>query len=75
VGGRLSREEGRKVRYRKRKKPHRDVGTAVGAMCPIAQNALWALDFLFDTTVDGRTLNLERPRRDDKKVWTEIVLE
>ncbi len=44
--------------YRKRKKPHRGIGTAVGAMCPIAPNALWALDFLFDTTVDGRTLKL-----------------
>ena len=30
----------------------------VGAMCPIAPNALWALDFQFDTTVDGRTLKL-----------------
>lgn len=55
---RLWREEGLKVPYRKRKKPHRGVGTAVGAMCPIAPNALWALDFLFDTTVDGRTLKL-----------------
>ena len=27
-------------------------------MCPIAPNALWALDFQFDTTVDGRTLKL-----------------
>ena len=44
--------------YRKRKKPHRGIGTAVGAMCPIAPNALWALDFQFDTTVDGRTLKL-----------------
>jgi putative transposase len=55
---RLWREEGLKVPYRKRKKPHRGVGTAVGAMCPIAPNALWALDFMFDTTVDGRTLKL-----------------
>jgi putative transposase len=55
---RLWREEGLKVPYRKRKKPHRGVGTAVGAMCPIAPNALWALDFQFDTTVDGRTLKL-----------------
>ncbi len=27
-------------------------------MCPIAPNALWALDFQFDVTVDGRTLKL-----------------
>ncbi len=52
---RLWRTEGLKVPYRKRKKPHRGVGTAVGAMCPIAPNALWALDFQFDTTIDGRT--------------------
>ncbi len=55
---RLWREEGLKVPYRKRKKPHRGIGTAVGAMCPIAPNALWALDFQFDTTVNGRTLKL-----------------
>ena len=55
---RLWREEGLKVPYRKRKKPHRGIGTAVGAMCPIAPNALWAMDFQFDTTVDGRTLKL-----------------
>jgi putative transposase len=55
---RLWRDEGLKVPYRKRKKPHRGIGTAVGAMCPIAPNALWALDFQFDTTADGRTLKL-----------------
>ena len=55
---RLWREEGLKVPYRKRKKPLRGVGTAVGAMCPIIPNALWALDFQFDTTVDGRTIKL-----------------
>jgi putative transposase len=55
---RLWREEGLKVPYRKRKKPLRGIGTAVGAMCPIAPNALWALDFQFDVTVDGRTLKL-----------------
>lgn len=27
----------------------------VGAMCPIASNALWALDLQFDLTADGRT--------------------
>jgi len=55
---RLWRDEGLKVPYRKRKKPHRGIGTAVGAMCPVAPNALWALDFQFDTTVDGRILKL-----------------
>ncbi len=55
---RLWRQEGLKVPYRKRKKPHRGIGTAVGAMSPIAPDALWAMDFQFDTTADGRTLKL-----------------
>jgi putative transposase len=55
---RLWRDEGLKVPYRKRKKPHRGIGTAVGAMCPIRPNALWAMDFQFDVTADGRTLKL-----------------
>jgi putative transposase len=55
---RLWRDAGLKVPYRKRKKPHRGIGTAVGAMCPIAPNALWAMDFQFDTTAEGRTLKL-----------------
>jgi transposase InsO family protein len=55
---RLWRDEGRKVPFRKRKKPHRGTGTAVGAMCPIRPNALRALDFQFDVTADGRTLEL-----------------
>lgn len=55
---RVWREEGLKVPYRKRKKRLAGVGTHVGAMCPIAPNALWALDFQFDVTADGRTLKL-----------------
>src|SRR3954453_5824501 len=55
---RLWREEGLKVPYRKRKKRLPGVGTHVGAMCPIAPNALWALDFQFDVTVEGRTIKL-----------------
>lgn len=55
---RLWREEGLRVPYRNRKRPHRGIGTAVGAMCPIMPNALWAMDFQFDVTVDGRTLKL-----------------
>jgi putative transposase len=55
---RLWRNEGLKAPYRKRKKPHRGIGTPVGAMCLIAPNALWALDFQFDTTADGRTIKL-----------------
>jgi len=55
---RLWRAEGLKVPYKRRKKRLVGVGTAVGAMCPIRPNVLWAMDFQFDTTVDGRTLKL-----------------
>jgi putative transposase len=55
---RLWRSEGLKVPYRKRKKPLRGIGSAMGAMSPIRPNALWALDFQFDVTVDGRTLKM-----------------
>jgi putative transposase len=51
---RLWRDEGLQVRARKRKKPLRGIGVHVGAMCPIRPNVLWALDFQFDTTADGR---------------------
>ena len=44
--------------YRKRKRPLRGIGVAVGAMCPIAPNVIWALDFQFDQTSDGRILKL-----------------
>ena len=55
---RLWRDEGLRVPTRKRKQPLRGIGAHVGAMCPIRPNALWALDFQFDVTVDGRTLKL-----------------
>ena len=54
----LWREEGLKVPYRKRKKPLRGVGTYVGAMSPICPNAIWAMDFQFDQTRDGKALKL-----------------
>ena len=44
--------------YRKRKKPLRGIGMPVGAMCPIRPNVVWALDFQFDQTSDGRMLKL-----------------
>jgi putative transposase len=55
---RLWREEGLRVPYRKRKKPLRGIGVAVGAMCPIRPNVVWALDFQFDQTADRRQLKL-----------------
>ena len=55
---RLWRAEGLKVPYKRRKKRLVGVGTAVGKMCPIGPNVLWAMDFQFDTTADGRTLKL-----------------
>ena len=55
---RLWRAEGLRVPYRKRKKPLRGIGSNVGAFCPIRPNVVWALDFPFDQTADGRVLKL-----------------
>ena len=55
---RLWRDEGLRVPTRRRKKRLNGIGTHVGAMCPIRPNAIWALDFQFDTTTDGRALKM-----------------
>jgi putative transposase len=55
---RLWRLENLKVPYRRRKRPLRGIGAPVGAMSPIVPNAIWALDFQFDETRDGRPLKL-----------------
>ncbi len=55
---RLWRDEGLRVPQKRRKKRLTGIGVHVGAMCPIRPNVLWALDFQFDTTIDGRTLKL-----------------
>ena len=34
------------------------IGVAVGAMSPIRPNVIWAMDFQFDTTADGRTVKM-----------------
>lgn len=55
---RLWRAEGLKVPYRKKKRPLRGIGVTVGAFCPIRPNVVWALDFVFDQTADGRMLKV-----------------
>jgi putative transposase len=61
--GRLWREEGLRVPQRRKKKRLTSIGVAVGAMPPIRPNIIWAMDFQFDTTADGRTLkDVERDR-------------
>jgi putative transposase len=55
---RLWRDEGLRVVHRKRKRRLTGIGTAVGAMCPTRPNAVWAGDFQFDQTGDGRPLKL-----------------
>jgi putative transposase len=55
---RIWRDEGLKVPYRKRKRPLRGIGVHVGAMCPIAPDVLWALDFQYDQSADGRLIKL-----------------
>jgi putative transposase len=55
---RLWRDEGLQVPTKSRKGRLVGIGTHVGAMCPIAPNALWALDFQFDHTIDGRQVKM-----------------
>jgi len=55
---RLWRLHGLRVPAKKRKKRLTGIGTHIGAMSPIRPNVLWALDFQFDTTIDGRTLKM-----------------
>lgn len=55
---RLWREESLRVPQRRREKRLTRIGVAVGAMSPIRPNVIWAKDFQFDTTADGRTLKL-----------------
>jgi putative transposase len=50
--------EGLRVPYRKRKKRLRGIGQAVGRMCPIRPNVVWAMDFQFDQTADGQMLKI-----------------
>ena len=61
---RLWRDEGLRVPQRRRKKRLVGIGVQVGAFSPIRPNVVWAMDFQFDTTADGRTVeDAERDRR------------
>jgi len=53
---RLWREEGLRVPARRPKRRPVGVGTVTGGLCPIRPNGLWAMDFQFDVTADGRTV-------------------
>src|SRR3546814_791395 len=55
---RLWRDEGLQVPTKTKKKRLTGVGTHVGAMSLIAPNALWALDFQFDHTIDHPQVKL-----------------
>ena len=55
---RLWRDEGLQVPTKKRKKRMAGNGAPVGAMCPIRPDALWALDFQFDHTIDSRQVKI-----------------
>ena len=55
---RLWRDEGLQVPTKTRKKRLTGVGAHVGAMSLIAPNALWALDFQFDHTIDHRQVKM-----------------
>jgi putative transposase len=61
---RLWRDEGLRVPQRRRKKSLTGIGVQAGAMSPIRPNVIWAMDFHFDTTADGRTpQDAQRHRR------------
>ena len=55
---RFWREEGLRVPQRRKKKRLTGIGVAVGAMSPIRPNVIWAMEFQFDSTADGRTLKM-----------------
>jgi len=55
---RLWRSEGLRVPQRRRKKRFVGIGVQVGAMSPIRPDVVWAMDFQFDTTVDGRQIKM-----------------
>jgi len=57
---RLWKDEGLQVPQKRRKKRLVGIGANVGAMSPIVPDALWAMDFQFDHTIDGRQIKVTR---------------
>ncbi len=55
---RLWRDEGLRVPQRRRKKRLVGIGIQVGAFSSIRPDVVWAMDFQFDTTADGRQIKL-----------------
>ena len=55
---RLWRDEGLRLPQRRRRQRLVGVGVQLGAMCPIRPNVVWAMDFQFDTTADGRQIKV-----------------
>ena len=55
---RLWRDEGLQVPQKTKKPRMAGIGAHVGPMSLIAPNALWAMDFQFDRTIDGRQVKL-----------------
>ncbi len=55
---RLWRDEGLQVPSKRKRKRLMGAGASVGGFCPIRPNVLWAADFQFDRTVDGRQIKL-----------------
>lgn len=55
---RLWRDEGLQVPQKRKRKRLSGVGAHVGPMSLIAPNALWALDFQFDHTIDRRQVKM-----------------
>lgn len=55
---RLCRDEGLRVPLRRKKKRLTGIGVTVGAMSPIRPNVIWAMDFAFDATADGRRVKM-----------------
>ena len=55
---RLWRDEGLQVPQKKRKKRLTGIGVHVGGFCPVRPNVLWAMDFQFDHTIDGKQVKM-----------------